>query len=169
MSSRAGIEIDREGIGHAISDNTLAVPIYQRSYMWEEEQVRQLFEDLAGAMASDNADYFLGSIVVAKNPQGIPEVVDGQQRLATVTILIAAIRDYFAQHGDDQAANEFERQYLLSRDMRTREILPKLRLNEASAVEPRWEEPGVRVVRREVPAAVRRTGRWRRAAPTDQS
>src|SRR5262249_33445696 len=75
-------------------------------------------------------DYFLGSIVVTKNEQGSPEVVDGQQRLATATILIAAIRDYFHKQGDEQAAGDIERMYLLSRDMRTREILPKLRLNE---------------------------------------
>lgn len=130
MSTKNGIEIEREGIGHAISDNTLAVPVYQRSYKWEEEQIRVLFEDLANAQASGNSDYFLGSIVVTKGANGVPEVVDGQQRLATVTILIAAIRDYFHSQNDDVAATEYERTYLLTRDMRTREVVPKLRLNE---------------------------------------
>lgn len=133
MSQKGGIEIEREGIGHALSDNTLAVPVYQRSYKWEEEQVKILFEDLANAQASGNPDYFLGSIVVTKGTNSVPEVVDGQQRLATVTILIAAIRDYFHENSDQEAAGEYERAYLLTRDMRTREIVPKLRLNDHDA------------------------------------
>jgi hypothetical protein len=130
MGVTGGIGITPEGIGHAISDNTLAVPIYQRSYAWEEEHVQELFGDLANAIADGDEEYFLGSIVVTKGKDGLLEVVDGQQRLTTITILIAAVRDYFFINKDEQAATEIEREYLSSIHMRTREHIPKLRLNE---------------------------------------
>ena len=100
MSGIDGIQLSREGIGHALSDNYLAVPVYQRSYAWEESHVEDLFHDIAKAMADAENEYFLGSIVVANGPGGIPEVVDGQQRLATSTILMAAIRDFFYSNSD---------------------------------------------------------------------
>ena len=130
MGVTGGIGIAPEGIGHAISDNILAVPIYQRSYAWEAEHVKDLFEDLANAIADGDEEYFLGSIVVTKGKEGPLEVVDGQQRLTTTTILIAAIRDYFSANKDAQAATEIEREYLSSVHMRTRENIPKLKLNE---------------------------------------
>lgn len=130
MSVTGGIGIAPEGIGHSISDNTLTVPIYQRSYAWETEHIKDLFEDLANAIADGDEEYFLGSIVVTKNKDSTLEVVDGQQRLTTTTILIAAIRDYFFINKDLQAVTEIERQYLSSVHMRTRENIPKLRLNE---------------------------------------
>jgi hypothetical protein len=129
MPDTGGIQIEREGLGHAISDNTLAVPVNQRSYAWEEEHIVDLFQDLAGAIANDEQEYFLGSIVVTASENGVPEVADGQQRLATTTILLAAIRDHFYTHSDSEAAKEVERQYLQSINMRTRETVPKLRLN----------------------------------------
>src|SRR5690242_14025999 len=73
-------------------------------------------------------DYFLGSIVAVKN--GTFEVVDGQQRLATVTILIAAIRDYLLKTSPTDEIEDIERTYLLSRDRRSRETFPNLTLNE---------------------------------------
>jgi Protein of unknown function (DUF1524)/Protein of unknown function DUF262 len=58
------------------------------------------------------------------------EVVDGQQRLATTTILLAAIRDYFYNSGDRSRAEDIARRYLMDRDLRSQEILPRLHLNE---------------------------------------
>ncbi len=71
------------------------IPAYQRPYAWEQEQAEQLLDDLLEA-ATDAPEepYFLGSIVVikAKNERST-EVVDGQQRLTTLTILCAVLRD----------------------------------------------------------------------------
>ena len=74
-------------------------PGYQRPYAWTAEHALELFEDLTGAIAADGGavedmpPYFLGSIVLIKE-EGHPkaDVVDGQQRLTTLTILLAAIR-----------------------------------------------------------------------------
>lgn len=80
-------------------DYVFQIPGYQRPYAWTTEQARELFDDLYGCMQADGGPvedmppYFLGSIVLIKeeaNPSA--DVVDGQQRLTTLTILLAAIR-----------------------------------------------------------------------------
>lgn len=71
------------------------IPAYQRPYAWEEEQAEQLIEDLLEAADQPpDEPYFLGSIVVIR-PQNDSntQVVDGQQRLTTLTILCAVLRD----------------------------------------------------------------------------
>ncbi len=118
-----------EGIGHALADRVLAVPDYQRSYAWEERHVRDLFQDLAAALQQHEPEYFLGSIVTTKNAAGEIHVVDGQQRLATTTILIAAIRDHFLATSDRNRASQLETKFLVSPDLRTQERKPRLRLN----------------------------------------
>lgn len=123
------IEIDRETIGHALKDSKLSVPIHQRSYKWEPEHVTDLYQDLAGAIKDDSPEYFLGSIVVVKGRDGGLEVNDGQQRLATSMILLAAIRDYFLKSNDEKTAAIIESDFLLSRNRRTHEVEPKLTLN----------------------------------------
>lgn len=86
------------------------IPRYQRPYAWKVEQAETLLDDLLSAIGNldDDTDdlesYFLGSIVVVKE-EGKPdaEVVDGQQRLTTLTILLAAIRAAFR---DEDARRE---------------------------------------------------------------
>ena len=60
---------------------------------------------------------------------GKPEVVDGQQRLATASILIAAIRDHFTRIKDTRA-QDIDGQYLMNRDLRTTDDVQKLQMNE---------------------------------------
>ena len=102
------IEIERETIGHALRDRRLFVPMHQRSYAWEDEHVVDLYEDLARAISDGDQEYFLGSIVVVRTAATRFEVNDGQQRLATSTILIAAIRDYFLSSNDEKTASLIE-------------------------------------------------------------
>ena len=80
-------------------DYVFHIPGYQRPYAWTTEEARELFEDLIGFMAAEDgpvekmAPYFLGSIVLIKSDDSPhSDVVDGQQRLTTLTILMAAIR-----------------------------------------------------------------------------
>lgn len=131
MSGLERIDIKLEGIGHVVSDNSLSVPRYQRSYAWEDRQVSELFQDIATAIGEKEKEYFLGSIVVMNEPPNRPEVVDGQQRLATTSILLCAIRDYFYKNGDRARADDIENKYLVKRDLRTQERVPRLQLNEA--------------------------------------
>jgi len=85
------------------------IPAYQRPYAWETEQVEELLTDLEEAKAQAEDFYFLGSIVLVKTPGDSPaEVVDGQQRLTTLTILFSVIRDLT---GDD-AARSLREEYV---------------------------------------------------------
>lgn len=80
-------------------DYVFTIPGYQRPYSWGRDQTQELLDDLLGALTvapaqlSNAAPYFLGSIVLIKG-EASPEatVVDGQQRLTTLTLLLSAIR-----------------------------------------------------------------------------
>ena len=78
------------------------IPRFQRPYSWDRENVSDFWTD---ALVSDDADYFIGSFVVFKEQSGDKLlVVDGQQRLTTITLLLAALRDAFAQNEDTALA-----------------------------------------------------------------
>jgi uncharacterized protein with ParB-like and HNH nuclease domain len=92
------IEAHEQNIGEIFSDlYQFEIPPYQRPYAWEIEQTRELLTDLLDAMDDQNTSgglYFLGSIVLVKTT-GEPQsrVIDGQQRLTTLTILLSVLRD----------------------------------------------------------------------------
>ncbi|AXK37980.1 DUF4357 domain-containing protein [Crenobacter cavernae] len=80
-------------------DYVFTIPGYQRPYAWGKEQAQELLDDLLGALniapeqLSEAAPYFLGSIVLIKGESSAEAtVVDGQQRLTTLTLLLSAIR-----------------------------------------------------------------------------
>ncbi len=81
------------------------VPIFQRNYRWTEEQCMQLWNDvLQAANSPNNGGHFLGSIVYTAAGAGEATfsrwlVIDGQQRLTTVTLLLAALRDHIQDSG----------------------------------------------------------------------
>lgn len=75
------------------------IPEYQREYVWESTQVKQLMEDLLDAYSSDkNKAYFLGTIVTC-SANGDFELVDGQQRLTTFFIALCIIKKLYAEYG----------------------------------------------------------------------
>lgn len=102
------IGFEHKGIGAVIAHNRLAVPLNQREYSWKDEHVQELLTDFANAIANNKGTYFLGTIVLTRGESEIPEVSDGQQRLATTSILLAAIRDYFFKKGDTIRARSIE-------------------------------------------------------------
>jgi uncharacterized protein with ParB-like and HNH nuclease domain len=76
-----------------------SVPNYQREFVWGEEQVRKLVDDIYAEFESGGEqhqiEYFVGSMVVCPDGDGTYEVIDGQQRLTTFWILFCALRDFF--------------------------------------------------------------------------
>jgi len=82
------------------------IPDFQRPYAWTTEQTSELLDDLLYAMGqvdnvNDASPYFLGSIVIIKNAlQTQAYVVDGQQRLTTLTILFCVLRELAATESD---------------------------------------------------------------------
>lgn len=131
MGTISSITIGLEGVGRILLNRNLAVPIFQRSYAWEEEHVRDLLTDVETAMSEGAHEYFIGSIVTTKNQATRAEVADGQQRLATITIILAAIRDFFYESGDKDRANTITGELLHKKDLRTLALIPKLQLNDA--------------------------------------
>lgn len=123
------ISFEHKGIGDVIAHNRLVVPLNQREYSWEDRHVVALLEDFSKAIVEPNQTHFLGTIVLTRGAGNVPEVSDGQQRLATTTILLAALRDYFFRNDDLKRANYIESQFLLTTDIYTTEDTPKLRLN----------------------------------------
>lgn len=83
------------------------IPDYQRPYAWTTGQATELFDDLYSAMqdarvSGSGSQYFLGSIVLIKNDRDPKSsVVDGQQRLTTLTMLFAVLRTVMPDAADD--------------------------------------------------------------------
>ena len=76
-------------------DYDFRVPNYQRPYAWGTDQAAELLDDLTGALERNEGEpYFLGSLVLIKQP-GAPrsEIIDGQQRLTTLTILFSVLAE----------------------------------------------------------------------------
>ncbi len=123
------------GIANELRSTKLAVPLYQRSYAWgddqDRDQVKEFWNDLRTTLVQPDAEYFLGTIVLSKEGTsgGQTTVIDGQQRLATTTILLAAIRDAFKAHGDANRADIVQNTYLSTSDLRSAGRIPRLVLN----------------------------------------
>lgn len=104
------------------------IPIYQRNYSWKEDECRQLWADLMRAGAADTINgHFIGSIVYVERglstvtTQEALLVIDGQQRLTTSTLLIAALAKHFETKGlpellDSFSAKKLRNYYLLNPD-----------------------------------------------------
>ena len=116
------------GLASVLKQNQLVVPPNQREYSWTEKEARTLFQDFARAIADGGGTYFLGTIVTIPRSNGLLEVVDGQQRLATTAILLSAIRDYL-QTRDEMIAQSIDSEFLTVIDRASRARVPRLRLN----------------------------------------
>ena len=114
------------------------IPIYQRTYSWTDKQCRQLWDDILRAGSSDTiAVHFIGSIVYVE--QGLSQVthqapllvIDGQQRLTTVSLLIEALARAL---GDGEPVDGFSaaklRHYYLSNPLESGDRYFKLLLSQ---------------------------------------
>ncbi|MDO4453799.1 MAG: DUF262 domain-containing protein [Eubacteriales bacterium] len=86
------------------------IPVYQRFYSWETEQCKRLWNDIVEMQRKKKEGHFVGSIVnIAERamPTGVQKymIIDGQQRMTTLTLLLAALRDYVIDHPDDVSVN----------------------------------------------------------------
>ncbi len=130
MTQIQEIRIQLEGVSNVLKTRRFRVPAYQRSYAWEHEHVEALLNDINEAIRNKEHEYFLGSVVVTGPVNQRYEVVDGQQRLATVSLLIAAIKDIFQKDGDTEVVTSVRTEFLASTDRKTKEREPKLVMNE---------------------------------------
>ena len=89
----------------------LKIPVYQRNYDWTETNVRRLLDDIK-TVVQDHKSHFIGAIVYMESQNsdlGMPEylIIDGQQRLTTITLLLQALKDLCGKD-DQQAADMIE-------------------------------------------------------------
>src|SRR5205814_901908 len=77
------------------------VPLYQRDYMWEREQWMALWEDVTESRTSIFPHY-MGALVLQRVQRGPFQVIDGQQRLATLVIACAAVLELLQERGETQ-------------------------------------------------------------------
>lgn len=95
----------RKSIQSLLSENSnFAVPAYQRGYAWDNNEWDDFWADLQEVVASKEDDHFLGQVVV-NTLDGKAYIVDGQQRVTTVIIMLAVLRDRFAQMTDNAKAS----------------------------------------------------------------
>lgn len=68
--------------------NRYVIPLYQRNFAWRQDQVEQLLQDVYVAFQTNpKGHYFIGSLIVLKRANGEYEVIDGQQRLTTLSLI----------------------------------------------------------------------------------
>ena len=97
-----------------IFEGWYSIPTYQRPYVWETDQVEELLECVKNACENNEEQYFLGSIVYKKNRKETHEVsyeefelLDGQQRITTIFLSIAALRDIVYENKDKFEDEDF--------------------------------------------------------------
>ncbi|GAA8029410.1 DUF262 and DUF1524 domain-containing protein [Helicobacter pylori] len=98
--------------------NQFVIPIYQRLYSWEKEQCQQLWDDIIKIGGDDKMNgHFIGSILYVldgiKHSDNTLLIIDGQQRLTTITLLLIALRDY---SNDEVRRKDIEDHYLINSD-----------------------------------------------------
>ncbi len=125
------------GIADVLAGKKYEVPTYQRPYSWSDDestlrdQVREFWDDVSAAKVTGD-EYFLGTVVVAREGSsevGRLSIVDGQQRLATTAILLAALRDVYRDRSDMSRADVVQQDYLAKRDLKTNSEIPQIQLN----------------------------------------
>ncbi len=126
---------EKRTVGQILSSTSppIRVPDYQRDYSWETQQVGEFWSDLI-AFGGNNPsaplvgkEYFLGAAVLVNNGS-YHLLLDGQQRLATATILLSALRDKIAEFNGN-AAKQIQDQYITFEDHLTGGRVSKIELN----------------------------------------
>lgn len=90
------IESKPQDIVTLLSSGFYRIPPFQRPYSWDRENVQDFWND---AVQENRGDYFIGSMVVYKDGKQSFGIVDGQQRLTTITILLCALRKVCDREG----------------------------------------------------------------------
>ena len=105
----------------ASSETAFAIPVYQRNYDWTRVQCQQLFNDILAIGADESqSGHFIGSIVYVHDDvytaSGLSEltIIDGQQRLTTLTLIFIALYRHAIATGKDQQAQRIYKTYLIN-------------------------------------------------------
>lgn len=137
MARSTLLNTDTEDLKELLSNGkSYSVPPYQRDYSWKDEHWEDLWEDLM-TIEANGEDHYMGALVLESGERKKFRIIDGQQRMATLSILILACVDYLyglAGEGMEAIANKeratlLESSYLGAKDPTSLRITPKLKLN----------------------------------------
>lgn len=104
----------------ATSETTFAIPVYQRNYDWTVKECQQLFNDIIRIADSNDNAHFIGSIVYVHDDvysaTGLNEltIIDGQQRLTTITLIYSVLYRLAKQMGNENLVNRIQKMYLIN-------------------------------------------------------
>jgi hypothetical protein len=100
--------------GFVTGDKQFQVPLYQRNYSWEKEHVEDLWEDLVEAVEMGR-DHYIGTFLLmeSEDEEGITHsIIDGQQRLTTLTILLFELQERLDELGKETIARKIRGEYI---------------------------------------------------------
>jgi uncharacterized protein with ParB-like and HNH nuclease domain len=107
---------------------TYVVPPFQRDYSWGKEEWEDLWLDVLGI--DEEGDHYMGYLVLQETREPKKSIIiDGQQRITTISLLILAAVQYLNGRGDAKRAEDLKKSYLSSRDLVRQIEIPKLKLN----------------------------------------
>lgn len=88
----AEMKTERKSVLDYLSKNKFVIPLYQRAYVWGESECEELLDDIMNFFETreENDDYFLGSVVMYKE-NNLQNLIDGQQRTTTLSLLIRVL------------------------------------------------------------------------------
>jgi hypothetical protein len=92
---RSSMKAEERTISNILTEQICyEIPPYQRPYSWEKENVQQLLDDIWEAYTEKDSEYFIGSLITIERERDRRyDVVDGQQRLTTLNLILARMRD----------------------------------------------------------------------------
>lgn len=123
------LDANTYGVGQLITQRKqFAVPEHQRSFAWTTEEVGDYLTDISDALAKDAPDYFIGLIVLLGPLETVWQILDGQQRLATTTMLYAAIREWLDAHNHKADAKQTQDEFIAVRQLGGT-LVPRVKLN----------------------------------------
>ena len=104
------------------ADKRFMIPVYQRNYAWKIPQCKKLYDDLIKVIKMNRENHFLGSIVSVYNPDSYAQeylIIDGQQRLTTISLLLLAlyhlIKQGVVKSNNNQLAQKIYEEYLIDK------------------------------------------------------
>ncbi len=109
--------------GAVISTTLFEVPQFQREYAWTEDEYAAFWNDLQRSLDEDS--YFLGLVILTANSAPKNQVVDGQQKLITVTLLAVALYREAVANGRTALADRIRADFIDTIDYQTDEVTPK--------------------------------------------
>ena len=119
--------------GAVFSNNTFDIPRYQREYSWGQDEVKDFWSDLSSSL--DLESYFLGLVILTSPAEGEgarKHVVDGQQRIITLSLLTTALYYEALRRERKALAERIQGTFLRSIDYDSDEQLPRVRLSDAN-------------------------------------